>query len=111
LRQIDQPQAHHAMDSGDWAALDHPRNGLAMGIIELRGLARRFAVQQAVRPPGIEPQHPISNDLKPDAAHPCCLGAWRSIINCRQRQQSSCLRAILGLLGKAAQLLRRKIPT
>ena len=45
LRQIDQPPAHHAMDRRDWAALDHPRNGLALGVIELGGLARRFAVQ------------------------------------------------------------------
>jgi hypothetical protein len=33
------------------AALDHPRNGLALNIVELRGLARRFAVEQAVRAP------------------------------------------------------------
>jgi hypothetical protein len=39
------------MGRRDRAALDHPRNGLALNIVELRGLARRFAVEQAVRAP------------------------------------------------------------
>src|SRR5262249_24017546 len=47
LRQIDQPPAHHAVDSRDWTAFDHPRNGLALHIIELRGLGWRFAVSRA----------------------------------------------------------------
>ena len=46
LRQIDQPPAHDAVDSWDRTALDHPHNGLALRIIELRGLTRRFAVQE-----------------------------------------------------------------
>lgn len=37
LRQIDQPPAHHAVNRWDRAALDHPRDGLALGITELRG--------------------------------------------------------------------------
>src|SRR5664280_1220476 len=44
LRQIDQPPTHHAVDSRDRAALDHPRDCLALNIIELRGLPGRFAV-------------------------------------------------------------------
>src|SRR5882672_11094102 len=59
LPQIDQPPAHHAVDRRDRSALDHPRDSLALGIIELRGLARRFAVKQPVRTACIEPQHPI----------------------------------------------------
>jgi hypothetical protein len=43
LRQINQPLAHYAVDRRDRAALDHSRDGLALSIIELRGLARRFA--------------------------------------------------------------------
>src|SRR5213075_88754 len=38
LRQIDQPPAHYAVDSRDRAALDHPHNGLALHIVELRWL-------------------------------------------------------------------------
>src|SRR5262249_45807399 len=34
-------------DSRDWTAFDHPRNGLALHIIELRGLGWRFAVSRA----------------------------------------------------------------
>jgi hypothetical protein len=45
LRQIDQPPAHHTVDRRDWAALDCPRNSLALGVIELGGLAGRLAVQ------------------------------------------------------------------
>src|SRR6266850_642751 len=47
LRQIDQPPAHYTVDRRDRAALDHPHNRLALHIIELRGLAWRFAVKQA----------------------------------------------------------------
>src|SRR4030088_1827474 len=68
LRQIDQPPAHHAMDRRDRAVLDHQHNSLALGIIEPRGLAWRFAVKQAVRTACVEPQHPIPDDLKPDPA-------------------------------------------
>ena len=49
LCQIDQPPAHYAINRRDRAHLDHPRNGLALGIIEPRGLARRFAIQQTIR--------------------------------------------------------------
>jgi hypothetical protein len=33
-----------------------------LGIIELRGLARRFAIKKAIGAPRIEAQHPIPND-------------------------------------------------
>ena len=56
------------MDRRDRAVLDHQPNGLALGIIEPRGLAWRFAVSEAVRTACVEPQHPIPNDLKPDGA-------------------------------------------
>ena len=73
LRQIDQPPAHHAVNRWDRAALDHPRDGLALGITELRGLARRLAITKAVGAPRVEPQHPIPDDLKPNPAELRCL--------------------------------------
>ena len=54
LRQIDQSPAHHAVRRWDWPILDNPRQGLALIGIEQRHLARCLAVDQPVRPPGIE---------------------------------------------------------
>jgi hypothetical protein len=55
LRQVDQPPTDHAVDSRDRAAFDHPRDGLALTIIELGGLAWRFSVQQNRQGPRVEP--------------------------------------------------------
>jgi len=49
LRQIDQPPAHHAMDRRDRATFDHADDRLALHVIELGGLAGRFAVEQTNR--------------------------------------------------------------
>src|ERR1700687_6325837 len=89
LRQIDQPPAHHAVDCRDRAALDHPRDGLALGIVELRGLARRFTVKQAVRASPIEPEPPIPDDLQPDIAELRGLAARRTVTDRRQYQKAS----------------------
>jgi hypothetical protein len=67
LRQIDQPPAHHAMDRRDRAALDHAGDGPPLKVIELARLTRRLAVQESVRPASVEAQHPVPDDLKPDA--------------------------------------------
>src|SRR5580704_11155601 len=56
LRQIDQPPTHHAVDCRDRTALDHPRDGLALRIVELRGLAARRTVidrRQYQKPSGL----------------------------------------------------------
>ena len=68
LRQIDQPPAHHAMDRRDRAALDHAGDGPPLKVIELARLTRRLAVQESVRPASVDAQHPVPDDLKPDAA-------------------------------------------
>ena len=81
LRQIDQPPAHYAVDSRDRAALDHPHNGLALHIVELRWLTRRFAVQETVGTPRVEPQHPIPDDLKSDAADLRGLYPLRAVVD------------------------------
>ena len=92
LRQIDQPPAHHAVNRRDRATLNHLRDNSALGIIELRGLAWRFAVKQPVRTACIEPQHPVPNDLKPDAADLCRLSARGAVIDRRNSQQPPSLR-------------------
>src|SRR5262245_56534004 len=85
LRQIDQPPTHHAMDRRDRAPLDHIGDGLTLEVIELGRLTRRLAVHQSVRPASVEAQHPVPNDLKPDAADLGRLGAGRTVIDRRKR--------------------------
>ena len=80
------------MDRRDRAVLDHQHNSLALGIIEPRGLAWRFAVKQAVRTACVEPQHPIPDDLKPDPADLRRLRARRTVINRRKSQKPPGLR-------------------
>ena len=111
LRQIDQPPAHNTMDRRDRATFDHPRDGLALGIVELWGLARRFAVKQAVRASRIEPDHPIPDDLESDTAELCRLAARPTVIDHRQSKKPSGLRAVFRLLRKPAQLGSVEIPT
>src|SRR4029077_120134 len=98
------------MDRRDRAVLDHQHNGLALGIIEPRGLAWRFAVKQAVRTACVEPQHPIPDDLKPDPADLRCLRALRTVIDRRKSQKPPGLRPILRLPRQATQLHRLEIP-
>src|SRR5437879_12785926 len=66
LRQIDQPPAQHAMDRRDRAALDHAGDG-PLKFIELARLTRRLAVQESVRPAGVEAQHAVPADLTPNS--------------------------------------------
>ena len=99
LRQIDQPPAHHAMDRRDRATLDHAGDGLTLEVIELGRFTWRLAVQESVRPASVEAQHPVPDDLKPDAADLGRLGACRTIIDRRKRQQPSGLRTVFGSPG------------
>src|SRR6516162_5789142 len=55
-------------------------------VIELARLTRRLAVQESVRPASVEAQHPVPDDLKPDAANLGRLGARRTVIDRRKRQ-------------------------
>ena len=50
LRQILAAPAHHTVDRRDRATFDEPGKGLALAIIELGWLARRFVINQASGP-------------------------------------------------------------
>jgi hypothetical protein len=91
------------MDRRDRALIDPGHQGRSMRIGEFRGLAGRLAVDQALRPMGVELHHPVAHDLDRDPADPGRLGAGRSLIDRGQRQQAPRLRAILGLTGDRAQ--------
>ena len=109
LCQIDQPPTHHAVDCRNRPTLDHASDGLALDVVELGRLSRRLSVQQTVRAPLVEVQHPISDDLKPDTANHRRLSARRAIINCGERQKPTGLRAVFRLLRQTTQLGRTKI--
>ena len=70
LREIDQPPANHPVNRRDRPALDNPDKRLALGLVELRRLTRRLAVDKTVRPRRIEPQHPVADRLQTDTANP-----------------------------------------
>jgi hypothetical protein len=109
LRQIDQPPADHAVHCRNRATLDDADDGLALDVVELGRLARRLAVQEAVRAALVEVQYPVPDDLKPDAADFRCLGARRIVIDRRQRKKPTGLRAVFRLFCQAPQLWRIKI--
>jgi hypothetical protein len=95
LAEIDDPPSHDAMNSRDRAALDDCDQGGAMAVVQPRLLSRRLAIDQAVRPVSVEPEHPIANDLKRHTANLRRLGARRSVVDRRKSQQSARLRPIL----------------
>jgi hypothetical protein len=81
LDQIDQAPAHYAMDGRDRAALDNIRQCPALSIVEPRTRPRSLAVEQAVRPTGIEPQHPVPHNLKSNTTDPRRRTPATAIVN------------------------------
>ena len=71
LRQIRQSPANDTVNSRQRTALDNLNQRLAVRIIKKRGGPWRLLVNEAVRALGIEPQHPIANNLQPNAANTC----------------------------------------
>src|SRR5271170_7664629 len=63
LRQIDQPPAYDPMDRRGRTGLDHCDERAPLLVIEFRGMPGRLAVDEAIRPPEIEPEDPIANGL------------------------------------------------
>lgn len=71
LGQIDQAPSDHAVDRrGGPAGDDACQRGPLVGI-QLGCSIGRLGVRQACRATAVEPQHPITDDLKPDTADPC----------------------------------------
>jgi len=76
------------------------------------GANSAFAAKAALaaRPAGVEAQHPVPDDLKPDAADLGRLGTRRTVIDCRKRQKPPGLRTVFGSPGQTAELRCIKIP-
>jgi hypothetical protein len=54
--------------AGDRAALDDARELLALGVEHGRS-SRRLAIDETLRPPSVEPQHPVADRLQTDTAN------------------------------------------
>jgi hypothetical protein len=76
--------------------LDDVHQGLALAVVQLAGVARGLAVDQAFRTARVEPHNPVSNGLQPNAANPRCPGPGAAIIDLGQRQQPPTLTCIPG---------------
>jgi hypothetical protein len=109
LAQIDQPPAHDASNRRGRAAFDHCLQRGAMGLVQLRRLAGRLAVDQPVRTMGVELHHPIPDDLQGHPADRRRLGSLRPVIDRGQGQKTARLRGILRTPGNGAQARRIKI--
>ncbi len=80
-----------------------------MRVVKPGWLSRRLAVDQAVRPLGVELHHPVANDLERHPADPGRLRARRAFVNRRQRQKPARLRPVLRSLRRRPHHLRIKI--
>ena len=69
LRQIRQSPPDDTVDGRHRATFDNLHQRLEVRAIEEDAPARRLLVNQADRAFGVEPQHPIPDDLKTDAAN------------------------------------------
>jgi hypothetical protein len=110
LHQILQPPAHHAMDGRNRATLHQGNQGLPVAGLELAGIPRRLAIDQAFGPLGVEPHHPVPHRLQPDTTDPRRLGPRAALIDLRQRQQSSALPGVAGRLGHSPKPGRVIVP-
>jgi hypothetical protein len=97
------------MNRRDWAVRDHPGQRSAVLVRQSRLLARRLAVSQTFRPLGVEPHHPIANDLPRHAADPGRLDPLGAIINRRKIKKPTRLSPILRLSRNGAQARSIKI--
>lgn len=109
LAEIDQAPAHHTVDSRDRTTLDDGHQRLPMRVGQPWRRSRSLAVDQAIRSLGIEPQHPVSNDLQPDIADMRRLAATATVVGRRQGKQSPGLLRILRPSRQSSQIGTREV--
>jgi hypothetical protein len=79
------------VDRRDRPARNDPRKRLALPVVELGRFARRLAVNQTIRPFGVEPENPVSDDLEPYIADPRRIPSLTTIVNLGQSQKPAAL--------------------
>lgn len=106
LDEIDQPPADDAIEIGLGAGLNRLGQRRALLRVQERRLSGRLAVDQPARSLGVEEQHPVVDDLQPDAASLGRLRSGRPVVNRRQRQQALCLLRVSARLRQPSQFIR-----
>lgn len=86
---VDQPPAHHPVNGQDLAVLHQPDDGRQLLGRQLWRRPRSLAVDQPVRPLGVEPQRPVAKDLPVHPARRRGLAPAGAVVDRRQRQQPS----------------------
>jgi hypothetical protein len=76
------------MNGGDRTCLDHGQDREPLLVIEFRGTPGRLAVDEPIRPLGVEAKNPIANGLQPDPAKPRRLGPSAALINRDEREKA-----------------------
>src|SRR5215213_4359539 len=102
--QILQPPANHSVDRRRRAALPHLGQDLALVVVQLAGVPRGLAVDQALRAASVELHNPVPKGLQPDAADPRCLGPGAAVVDLGQRQQPPTLTRVPGRFRQAPKL-------
>ena len=83
------------MDRRDWTALDNTDERLALSAVELGRPSRRLAIDETVRPPGIEPQRPVADCLQTDTTNARRLPTRAGVVNLGKRQEAPALIRVL----------------
>ena len=89
------PPSIAAASAARWASVGQPRR-----------LTRRLAVDQASRPLGVGPQHPVADDLQGHAAEPRRLAPRRAVADRRQSRKPTRLPRIFRAPRQRTQLRR-----
>ena len=85
---------HDTVDRRNRSALNKPSERLSL-VIELGRLACSLAVNQTIRPLGVETENPVTDHLEPDSTDPRRLRATATIVNLSQRKKPPAMSSIL----------------
>ena len=80
LDQVDQAPAHNTVNRRDRTIIKPCHESRSMGVAQLRGRARRLAVNQALGSVRVELHHPVPHDLQGHPANPGGLSPGRSVV-------------------------------
>jgi hypothetical protein len=91
LAKIDDSPAHDPMNRRDRSVLQDRRQRRQMLVVQPRRLPFGLAIDQPVGTMRVEPEHPVADNLQPDAADPRRLSARGPVVD--RCQSPSSLRA------------------
>ena len=86
--EINQPPAHDVVDRGDRPCLNHGDERAPLFVVEQGRTSGRFAIDEAVRPLGVEAKHPIAERLQANPSEPSRVRPHAAFINRDQREKA-----------------------